>query len=429
MKISVLKTERRLDTANLRGLKIQSFGKGNDQPQRVAEIVAASVTGSSCWRNYAKFIEGRGFAQKDFYKAVVDGRGTTMDGLLRAVAEDYALQGGFAVHVNYNAAGEIVSASHFPVEWIRFEQLDENFRFVRLASHPDWGRRYTALRPFRQSDVEWFYPFNPDPEEVFREVAEAGGWNGYRGQILYFSNNGPTVYPSPIFAAALTDMSAEEGLSNITYRNVRHNFLTAGMLIDHDNTAQSEGQEEKVREELKAFQGDMEAGNILYINLQNGEEPPEFVTFSGHSSDKDFEKAEDKTPQIIGRAFQQPPILRSEDVGGNFGQDTMKNAYDYYNSITEPERMTVSEVFRRVFTRWHDPGINPDLNFDILPREYRVTATLAERLGDSTDKVLDLVFDAGRTAESKEAVLKAVYGLDDDEIYKLLTATGNAYNG
>ncbi|MCD8293801.1 MAG: hypothetical protein LUE27_00940, partial [Clostridia bacterium] len=169
MRIAVLKTERRLDTTNLRGLKIQAFGKGNDQPQKIAEIVGASVTGSSCWRNYAKFIEGRGFAQKDFYKTAVDWKGTTADALLRAVAEDYAMQGGFAIHVNYNALGEIVSASHFPVEFIRFEELDDQYRFRRLASHPDWGRRYTSLRPFRVKDIEWFWPFNPDRDEVMRE--------------------------------------------------------------------------------------------------------------------------------------------------------------------------------------------------------------------------------------------------------------------
>lgn len=423
MKASSLKTEKRYETFNNRGLKIQSFGKQNDQPQRVAEIVGASQTGAACVSQYAKFIEGRGFSQKDFYKAVIDGQGTTVDTLLRFVSQDYAMQGAFALHVNYNALFEIVSVSHVPVEWVRFKELDECFDFDKLAVHPDWGRRYSNLRQFRQKDIEWFDLFNPDPETILRQVREAGGWNGYKGQILYVSNNGPKVYPTPIFDAVLTDMSSEEGLSNITYRNVRHNFLTAGMFIDYDNTIQSKEQEEEIKKELTEFQGDTEAGNILYINLQNGEEKPEFVPFSGHSTDKDFEKAENKTPDIIGKAFLQPPILRAVDVGGNFGQDTMRNSYDFYNSITEPERMTVSEAFKSLFSLWHDPSINPDLDYDILPKEYRITATLAERLGPNTGAVVELVFDDTKNSVQKEAVLKGVYGLSDEDVSKLLKGT------
>ena len=63
-------------------------------------------------------------------------------------------------------------------------------------------------------------------------------------------------------------MSNEEGLSNITQRNVRHNFLPSGMIIDHNNNSNSEDQEEELKNEIKEFQGDTKAGKLLYINLQ-----------------------------------------------------------------------------------------------------------------------------------------------------------------
>lgn len=420
MKVSRLQTEKRVDSYNNRGLKIQAYGEFNDFPQRIAEIVEASVTGNACVDVYTKFIVGRGFADADFYKAVCDSKGTTVDSLLQAVGEDYARFGGFAIHINYNALYEIVSASHFPFEWLRFEQLDENYRFNRLAAHPDWGRRYTKLRPFRQSDIEYFHFFNPDPEVIEKEVAEAGGWDGYRGQILYFSNKGQKVYPSPIFEAAVTDMSNEEGLSNITQRNVKHNFLPAGMIVDYDNTSNSDDQENETKEELKEFQGDMNAGKILYINIKNGEQKPEFVPFVGKNFDKDFEQAEKKTPEIIGRAFSQPPILRAEDVGANFGADLMRNAYDYYNSITESERLIVSREFSRIFTLWHDPTINIEKNFEILPKYYRVNATLAERLGANVDKVLELLADSSKNERAKAVILSTIYGIEEEETDKLL---------
>lgn len=425
MKASRLTTEKRVDSFNVRGLHIQAYGEQNDQPQRLIEIVEASVTGKSCCEIYSKFIAGRGFRDADFYKAKIDSKGTTVDSLLKATSDDYAHFGGFAIHVNYNALYEIVSATHIPFEWIRFEELDEDFKFNRLAIHPDWGRRFTKLRQFRNKDIEFFHFFNPDPEVIEKEVAEAGGWNGYKGQILYYSNAGERVYPTPIYEAAVTDMSNEEGLSNITQRNVRHNFLPSGMIIDHNNNSNSEDQEEELKNEIKEFQGDTKAGKLLYINLQNGEEKPEFVPFDTKNFDKDFTNAEDKTPGIIGRAFTQPPILRAEDVGANFGADLMKNAYDFYNSITEPERLVLSAQFKRIFDLWHDSAINIDKDFDILPLYYRVNQTLAERLGANLQSVLAIISDATKSERAKSAILSVVYGLDDDEIQQLIEGTRN----
>ena len=427
MRIETFKTTKSYNSVNNRSLKIQSYGGANDLPQKVMEIISASVTGSSCLDTYRKFIVGRGFNNEKFAGAVVNSKGDTADAVLKAVAGDYAEFGGFAIHVNYNALGEIVSVSHVPFENVRFESLDDDYRFDRLAVHPDWGKRNTSLRRFRNSDIEFFHIFNPDLRIIVDEVEEAGGWAGYKGQILYFSNAGDKVYPMPIYEAALTDMSNEEGLSNITHRNVRSNFLPAGMLIDRNNPSNGEDQDEETKEELSAFQGDMNAGKMMYINLQGGEEAPEFKPFEANNTDSDFEKAESKTPQIIGRAFCQPPILRSEDVGSNFGSDLMRNAYDFYNAQTESERQELEKVFKMLFGLWYDQSINSEKDFSISPKVYRVNQTLAERLGSNTDKVLELIFDSAKPEQAKKVVLECVYGLDDEDITKLMEGVRNAY--
>lgn len=420
MKASVLKTDKRIETTNLKSCKIQTYGANNDHPQRVIEIVDGSGTAQSCLDIKVKFLIGRGFAQADFFRAIVDDNGTKMDELLRLVSVDYATFKGFAIHVNYNALFEVVSATHIPFEQVRFEQLDEKGEFCRLCTHPDWGKRNTALRKFTLDDQVWFHFFDPSPEAIQKQVDEAGGWEFYTGQILYYSGDGFKVYPKPSFEAVLTDMVVEEGLSNITHRNVKNNFLPAGMLIDYDNSPNSEEQEEETKKEIAEFQGDMNAGKLFYISVTDREKKPEFVPFEGRNFDKEFTEAEVKIPQIIGRAFQQPPILRAEDVGANFGADLMRNAYDFYNSITEDERMTISQQFAKIFSHWYDPGINPDNNYDILPRVYRVNATIAERLEGNTKDVLELLFDATKKPEAKKAVLMKVYGLEEDEIDYLL---------
>lgn len=420
MKISKLKTEKRKEVKNVRAMHIQGWGEQNDYPQRVLEILFASPTGASCASVYRKFIKGRGFSQEKLYKTVVNGYGETLEDVLDKASGDLAHLGAVALHVNYNALYEVTSVCHVPVEQVRFRELDENFHFDKYAVHPDWGKRYQALRRFRQEDIVFFDEFNPDPDVIQKQVDEAGGWNGYKGQLLFWSNEGEGVYPTPLFEAVLTDMSSEEGLSNVTLRNVRNNFIPAGMLIDRDNQAENEQEDQETRRELEEFQGDTNSGKLLYLTLRNGEEAPEFKPFDTHTTDKDFTEAEAKTPQIIGRAFQQPPILRAEDVGANFGADLMRNAYDFYNSITETERDILSSIFKRVFKLWHDHTVNPEQEYEILPKVYRVNSTLAERLGANIDKVLELIFDTTKSRQAKEVVLKKIYGLEDEEVTDLL---------
>lgn len=420
MKLKTLKTEKSYDTSNNRAFKIQTFGKFNDFPQRVIEIVNASVTGLSCYDTYMKFIIGRGFAQAEFSDTVVNSLGMTVDGLLHEVARDYAMFNGFALHVNYNANYEVSSVSHIPFEQIRFEELDKEGKFCRLCTHPDWGKRSTSLRQFNIDDRIWFNFFNPDPEVVAKEVQDAGGWLGYRGQVLYYSGKGQKVYPTPIFEAALTDMSNEEGLSNITHRNVRHNFLPAGMVIDYDQTINSTEQKKEIEKELNAFQGDTEAGKLMYVNVSGTQKPPEFKPFTAGNYDKEFEKSEQKTPDIIGRAFKQPPILRGVDVGGNFGADLMKNAYDFYNSITESERKVIEEQFTRIFSLWHDKTANIEGDYAILAKVYQVNSTLAEKLGGNLDKVLEILKDQTMSEKAKKAILMRIYGMEEDDINDLL---------
>lgn len=427
MKVETLKTQQGYDSVNARVLGVQSFGERNDIPQRIMEIVAASVTGSSCLDTYKKFIKGRGFNNEKFRKAVINSKGDTVAKLQGQVSDDYGEFGGLAIHVNYNALFEISSLCHMPFEHVRFECLDDNYKFFRVAVHPDWGKRHTKLKRFRKEDIEYFHLFNPDPKVILDEVQEAGGWSNYKGQIFYFSNAGDLVYPMPTYAAALTDMSIEEGLSNITHRNVRHSFLPAGMFIDRNNKANSDDQVNETKQEITEFQGDMNAGKLLYINLEPGELEPEFKPLDTNNTDKDFEKAENKTPDIIGSAFCQPPILRAKDVGGNFGSDLMTNAYDFYNSQTETERNTIEEIFEKIFSLWHDKTINIDKDYSIKPKVYRVNQTLAEKLGYNTDKVIEIVFDKTKSEKAKRCALKVIYGLDDEDVNELMEGVKDAY--
>jgi hypothetical protein len=272
------------------------------------------------------------------------------------------------------------------------------------------------LRKWSKDDIVTIDLFNPNPEVIQAQVTASGGWSNYKGQIYYYSGNLANNYPLPKYDALLTDMSTEEGISNISYRNARHNFLSSGMLVDILTKSESDDQENETEKSLLDFQGDEEAAKIMYVSVGTKEEIPQFVKFSGQNYDKEYTVTRDKVKNDIGRSFNQPPILRAEDVGSNFGADAIRNAYDYYNSVTEVERLQVSRVFAHIFKYWN--GVPFD-DFSISPLSYGQKVALFDRFGKDGIEKINEILNLGIDPALKRNRLKIMFDLSDSELEDL----------
>jgi hypothetical protein len=425
MKAVVLKKDKRFESRNDKTYGIQTYGENNDYPQQVRMIVKSSGTGTSCLNIYKKFIKGKGFT-KETYSKILNESGQSTDYILEMIANDFAEFGGVAIHVNYNANFKIVEINHVPFEHVRFDLPNEKGEFDKVKIHTDWGRQFTKIRKWKKDDIETLYLFNPDPAVIAEQVELSGGWENYKGQVYYYSSSGVLVYPEPIYDSVLTDMNTEEGISNVNNRNVRNNFLTAGMLIDKvqdnnslagDEMAKSDEQSDTEKAILQ-FQGDENAGKILYIQIETEDEKPEFVSFKGENYDKEFAVTNETVEDKIGQAFNQPPILRAKDVGANFGADLIKNAYNFYNSVTENERIVLERIFNELFRYWF---VVEQFDFTIDPLSYDVETTLAERIGtEGMNQVVNILNSSALTKDEKKSSIKTLFGLTEIETLSIL---------
>lgn len=422
MKASVLKKTRSYVISRDQHYGIQKWDVGNDYPQMVLELIAASGTGKACTDTYAKFIGGKGFADPVFYNLIVNRHRQTADFLLGQIKVDYARLKGFALHVNYNANYEIVEVQHVPFENGRFclPKQEGTTDFTQVAVHPDWGRRFLSLRRWRAEDIDYIDLFDPDPEVIQEQVNAAGGWEKWKGQIYYFSGDGPKTYPTPIADVVLTDMNTEEGMANVANRNARNNFFPAGILVDYKTTGGEEAGDENahelndIEEALLDVQGDTNAGKILYITADSKEESPEFKPMNSINYDKQFEVTGIRTQKNIGRAYNQPTILRNEDVGASFGAELLKNAFNYYNAVTVDERMAVERVFEEIFSHW--VGGSPAETYEIDALSYDVEMTLSERVGkDAVATILEIA-KSSLPYKRKRKMLKVLYYVSNEEL-------------
>lgn len=377
--------KERVEVVDVTNLDIQAYGKGNNYPQMIMRLIGASSNAKSCINRYAKFCRGAGFKDSIFYKSIVNTKGQTCDTLLRLSSDDLAKFGGFALHVNYNLLGTVSSVEHIPFEDCRIG-LDDDLGYIsKIAIHPDWigtkgKKRYK--KPSK-STITYTDVFNPNPEVVFAQIAAAGGIEAYKGQTLYVSKDGFMVYPSAVYDSSITDISTDEGLANVRYRNVRNNFLPMGMYVyrkgqkvmvedkDGNMVEGNEYQNGFDAEKFKVFQGDSEACKIVGVGLDDGDEKPEFVEFPTKNFDKEFTVTKDATAEEIYAAFGQEVFFRIRSGALGFSNDIINDAFNYYNAMTTDERVLIEQSFRSVFSHFVYP-VNQTNDYSLIPLSYEV---------------------------------------------------------
>ena len=413
---------RRFAVTDYKSFNIQYYDTDNLYPQRLLKLNAASGTAGLCISTYAKFIEGGGLLDSILYRFKIGVNGETVDQVHSLLCKDLATFGGMAIHVNYNLLGEIVTVAHIPFENCRLSIADDKNYVSDIAVFDDWGREKAGTK-LSKDTIDFIHRFNPDKNVVLTQIIESGGIEHYKGQILYITLEGSEcVYPKPLYDSVITDMSTEVGCSNIRYRSARNNFLPAGMLVRKatpmNDTIESDADvpanEDEFTTQFKKFQGDENAAKILDVEIESGEDAPVFVPFEGKNHSIEYRETEKQAQENIGKRFNQPPILRCEEVSSGFSTDLMQDAYDYYNSVTNVERRFLERVYERVFS-----GLSQGNDYSIIPLQYSEKQVKIE----TATKIVDIVTGA-MTTQQKEVVL-SMLGVDSETIKKLLYGNNN----
>lgn len=340
---------------------VLNYDIDNAYPQRILDIVASSGMAVRCVTQYAKFIEGGGFADTTFYKTVVNRKRYTLDKVLSKVARDKARFNGFALHVNYDGLGRIVELNHVPFEFCRLPNPANPDYKGKIAVYTDWYRQRN--RNIRKDDIQWYDVYNP---EAAIEQALAVGFGNYKGQILWYSYEGDQ-YPLAPIDPVIEDVESDARIKNFKRKSIATGFNADFALVTQERF-ESDSEREEYVTNLENFQGDENAGNIMLVEIDRPEQEPKILPFPRIDNDKKYEYTETSIHDNIRKAFGLPPVLVGEATAGKLGtSQEILDACNYYNAVTDPERRQVSEVFEEVFKYWYDPNACPSKDYSIVP--------------------------------------------------------------
>lgn len=348
-------------------------GVDNNYPERIERVINNSATAKPAAKLFKKYVAGRGYGD-DANRFLVDpSRDTNLFRFLNDFCMSYAYQNGVFVHVNYNAAFRITSARVIPFGHCRLGKKDD----------ADWSGKILVSDKFstgevKKDDLVAIDQFNPMPEVIASQIANAGSIGKYRGQILFF-NPDKFDYPLAHIDNVVNDADSEYQAS--VYKNtlLRRGFFGKTLVVTKplegshvENIPEAErsaehkhilkrrnDQRDELRETIETFIGADGAGDALHLEMAfEGDDISKEILFKNIESnidDKLFEYTESSVKNNIRKAFANiPPGLLDAVDNSFFSQsgEQLEQMKIFFQEQTEDDRLLVNHQIERIMSRF-----------------------------------------------------------------------------
>lgn len=353
-----------------RRFQIQGYGEDNLYPQRAIRARDSSKTVKACVDRYAEFLNGEGFTDPALASMVLNRKGHTGNDFLDHLAKSAATNQGFWVHVGYNLNYKVNSVKVINYEYNRFDIPDEEGDFYFIKYCNNWENN-PYKNPTSIQEICDYPVFDPRPEVVKEQIAQAGGILNYKGQLFYWTPE-EGQYPKCTFDVVLDQAQTQNEIA-IFDLAMEQNGFKGGHALMYPKAFADANEERQVQERLEAFAG-RGAGATMIIENPGGTLKANeiIVPLQMQNTDGLHENVDKRTKNDIREAFGMPPeIIGQIPESGLFNKQQMEEAYTYYNSLTRNGRNIISRQVKRILDHWHQP-ITAD--YTIIPQKYTLDA-------------------------------------------------------
>lgn len=370
MKLSLVDLPKReVRPAKKNSLPYITNGENDDYPTQVEGLVNASATAKSCAGVVADFISGQGFlfektlreearqSGQRFDKSAlyINPKKETPNALLKKVARSLAYQRGVFLHINYNALFQKTSVQVLPYKYCRLGASDSNEYRGKILYWNNWDGA-----SFEKKDVQVFDTYNPDPQIIQAQVEASGGWQNYKGQILFLNLDRNDTYPLAYADTCLLDCESEMQSAIFSRNSFRKGFF--GQYIAFTSPFESKSQKEAFSETLQAGVGVDSEQSIMLVETQFSEDALnktfQLEKIESNINDKLFSYTDQKVANNIRKAYSNVPTVLIDYVEGKMGNtsgESLLQAQRFMQAQTQDERSEVEELFEEVFSNFHKP--------------------------------------------------------------------------
>lgn len=348
------------------------FGADNLYPKMVLDLVNGSPLQKAILESKKTYIMGAGL-EKTEANIYTPNMMETWYELLDKCCTDFCYFGAFAVQAILNESGNRFSFYHTPVDQVRFGQYNERNIIEKAYLCTDWSR---AQKNRNVVEIDVFGSETPKKGKPY---------------LIYFKEYQPNnyYYAVPDFMSAANYIAADGALSQYYNNYIRNNF-SANLSIKFPYEPTEEKKEELYKNLIASFGGAENAGNIILLFGQDGQNPEissiESVNADLYNSVVDIIKT-----AIISANRLTSPVLAGIGTSTGFSSksDELIAAYTQYKlTVIADDRKFLVDAFNKMLEMNGLERVFNIIDFD-LRKEFEGESTsndTVEKEGNNVDE-------------------------------------------
>lgn len=337
----------------------------NSYPERMDRLINNSVTAKSAAAIMVQYLLGKGYGEANDSIIVNREKNLKLIDFADDVADDLVKQRGVFIHINWNALYQIADFSVVPYEWCRIGRKDSNDYAGKIAVCKDW------LHP-KRSDIQLIDVFNPRKSVIDAQVEKTGGWEHYKGQVLFINMDSKLIYPLSRIESVANDCDSEAQAAIYKNRLLRKGFYGNTLVVTRPLVGdglepgshallEAETERERFQQAIKDSLGAENTGGVLCLEMDfAGEKLEDAILIKQIESkidDELFSYTETSVRENILVAFNNLPagLVKTNESAlfGNSGEAIREMKRTYWENTTK-ERALLTGIINRLLSRSAD---------------------------------------------------------------------------
>ena len=330
-----------LPTEKVTNRDFVEWGKGNNYPGYLLGLYNNVTTLRSIINGNIDFVTGDDVTilplGDRFAEGIMNTRGDLITDIVRDLAKDYNLYGGFALQIIRDHNGDVAEIYYIDMRFIRSNK--ENDVFYYNEHWEKGGRKDVIIYPKFLRNLDWT---SLSDEEK----------NRHASSILFVKNVHTQVYPAPMYAASVLSCEIEKAISQYHWNSLNNNFCP-DIIINFNNGDPGDEIKEEIVSDLEEKFSGYQNGKRFMVSFNK--DRMSAVTIDAIKTDdfsERYKALEESCRRQIFAAFRAQPLLfgLNSDVSTGFSTDEFEQTFKLYNRTqVRPVQRLIADAFDRIY--------------------------------------------------------------------------------
>lgn len=258
------------------------------------------------------------------FDKVVNRDGETIRDIVKKIALDEMIFGGFALQIIKNYVGG--NAEIYALDFMKVRTNEKNEIIYYSDDWSKWGAKYLVYPKYKAGDE--------NPTSVYY----------HKGHITR------STYPIPMYAAAIIPCELEKSINQFHLNNINNGFMS-NLIINFNNGQPADDQKEEIERNInEKFSGYQNAGRILISYNDSDENKTTVERLSGDDFDEKYQALAERSREQIFTSFRANSALFGINHSTGFSENEFNESFKLYNrTVVRPIQNDIVDVFDRIF--------------------------------------------------------------------------------